>query len=320
MRRVVPVLVLISCLVAALALVASPRSKAATTADPVIAAAGDIACAPGTVENARKCHQAETSDLLVANASNYSAVLTLGDNQYDCGQASAFASVYDPTWGRVKSLTQPVPGDGDYSSATCSTPGASGYFGYFGDAATPLDHGCTSACRGYYSFDIGAWHIVALNSECTQPGVGGCATTSPQVQWLKADLAAHPAACTLAYFQRPVFKDAGGTVARTMRLFKALYAAGAELILVGNQHSYERYAPMSPSDTVDAAKGVRQFVVGTGGRSQVALAATPPLGAEVRNSGTFGVLELTLHDTSYDWRFVPEAGKTFTDSGTQVCH
>ena len=160
---------------------------------------------------------------------------------------------------------------------------------------------------------------MALNSECTQPGVGGCSATSPQTRWLKADLAAHPNTCTLAYFHRPYFSDNGGTVAKVKQLFTALYNGGADVLLVGHQHIYERFQPQSPSGAADS-NGVRQFIVGTGGRSQSALAATPPTGSEQRNSGTFGVLKLTLHPTSYDWQFAPEAGKTFTDTGTQACH
>ena len=161
--------------------------------------------------------------------------------------------------------------------------------------------------------------MVALNSECTQPGVGGCSASSPQVRWLKADLAAHPTTCTLAYFHRPYFSDKGGTVAKVKQLFTALYNGGADVLLVGHQHIYERFRLQNPSGEA-SANGIRQFIVGTGGRSQSALASTPPTGQEKRNSGTFGVLKLALHPTSYDWQFVPEAGKTFTDSGTQACH
>ncbi len=161
--------------------------------------------------------------------------------------------------------------------------------------------------------------MVALNSECTQPGVGGCSASSPQVQWLKADLAAHSNPCTLAYFHRPYFSDKGGTVAKVKQLFKALYEGGADVLLVGHQHIYERFAPMDPNANA-SANGIRQFIVGTGGKSQTALASPAPANAEVRNSGTFGVLKLTLGLLSYDFAFTPEAGKTFTDAGTTACH
>jgi hypothetical protein len=287
-------------------------------ADPVIAAAGDIACPPpGTpTVNGKACHQAATADLLASGG--YAAVLPVGDEQYNCGELSAFNAVYDPSWGRVKSISKPVVGDNEYVGSTCSTPGAAGYYTYFGDAASPQEPGCTSACKGYYSYDVGSWHIVALNSECDQ--VGGCTFDSPQGMWLKADLAAHPAQCTLAYWHRPYWGDGGGSRSTTRYFAKTLYAAGAELLLVGHEHIYERFAPMDPSTSVADPNGIRQFIVGTGGRSQGTLTATPPANSELRNTGTYGVLKLTLHAGSYDWQFVPEAGKTFTDTGSQSCH
>ena len=316
MRRIMIVLsALVVCAAAStVGLVASvPRAAAAT--DPVVAAAGDIACAPPGTRTASKCHQAATADLLAGA----DAVLPIGDEQYNCGQLSAFNQVYDASWGQYKSVSNPAVGDNEYAGNGCSTPGASGYFTYFGDRASPREPGCTINCQGYYSYDVGSWHLVALNSECTQPGVGGCSASSPQTQWLKADLAAHPNTCTLAYFHRPYFSDKGGTVAKVKQLFTALYNGGADVLLVGHQHIYERFRPQSPSGAA-ATNGVRQFIVGTGGRSTTALASPAPTGAESRSTGTFGVLKLTLHPTSYDFQFVPEAGKTFTDTGTQACH
>ena len=316
MRRIMIVLsALVVCVGAStVGLVASvPRAAAAT--DPVVAAAGDIACAPPGTRTASKCHQAATADLLAGA----DAVLPIGDEQYNCGQLSAFNQVYDASWGQYKSVSNPAVGDNEYAGNGCSTPGASGYFTYFGDRASPREPGCTINCQGYYSYDVGSWHVVALNSECTQPGVGGCSASSPQTQWLKADLAAHPNTCTLAYFHRPYFSDKGGTIAKVKQLFTALYNGGADVLLVGHQHIYERFRPQSPSGAA-ATNGVRQFIVGTGGRSQTTPASPPPAGSEKQNSGTFGVLKLTLHPTSYDFQFVPEAGKTFTDTGTQACH
>jgi hypothetical protein len=316
MRRIMIVLsALVVCAAAStVGLVASvPRAAAAT--DPVVAAAGDIACAPPGTRTASKCHQAATADLLAGA----DAVLPIGDEQYNCGQLSAFNQVYDASWGQYKSVSNPAVGDNEYAGNGCSTPGASGYFTYFGDRASPREPGCTINCQGYYSYDVGSWHVVALNSECTQPGVGGCSASSPQTQWLKADLAAHPNTCTLAYFHRPYFSDKGGTVAKVKQLFTALYNGGADVLLVGHQHIYERFRPQSPSGAA-ATNGVRQFIVGTGGRSQTTPASPPPAGSEKQNSGTFGVLKLTLHPTSYDFQFVSEAGKTFTDTGTQACH
>jgi hypothetical protein len=316
MRRIMIVLsALVVCAAAStVGLVASvPRAAAAT--DPVVAAAGDIACAPPGTRTASKCHQAATADLLAGA----DAVLPIGDEQYNCGQLSAFNQVYDASWGQYKSVSNPAVGDNEYAGNGCSTPGASGYFTYFGDRASPREPGCTINCQGYYSYDVGSWHLVALNSECTQPGVGGCSASSPQTQWLKADLAAHPNTCTLAYFHRPYFSDKGGTVAKVKQLFTALYNGGADVLLVGHQHIYERFRPQSPSGAA-AANGVRQFIVGTGGKSTTALASPAPTGAESRSTGTFGVLKLTLHPTSYDFQFAPEAGKTFSDTGTQACH
>jgi hypothetical protein len=316
MRRILIVLsALVVCAAAStVGLVASvPRAAAAT--DPVVAAAGDIACAPPGTRTASKCHQAATADLLAGA----DAVLPIGDEQYNCGQLSAFNQVYDASWGQYKSVSNPAVGDNEYAGNGCSTPGASGYFTYFGDRASPREPGCTINCQGYYSYDVGSWHVVALNSECTQPGVGGCSASSPQTQWLKADLAAHPNTCTLAYFHRPYFSDKGGTVAKVKQLFTALYNGGADVLLVGHQHIYERFRPQSPSGAA-ATNGVRQFIVGTGGRSTTALASPAPTGAESRSTGTFGVLKLTLHPTSYDFQFAPEAGKTFSDTGTQACH
>jgi hypothetical protein len=316
MRRILIVLsALVVCAAAStVGLVASvPRAAAAT--DPVVAAAGDIACAPPGTRTASKCHQAATADLLAGA----DAVLPIGDEQYNCGQLSAFNQVYNPSWGRFNNVSHPAVGDNEYAGNGCSTPGASGYYTYFGDRASPREPGCTINCQGYYSYDVGSWHVVALNSECTQPGVGGCSASSPQTQWLKADLAAHPNTCTLAYFHRPYFSDKGGTVAKVKQLFTALYNGGADVLLVGHQHIYERFRPQSPSGAA-ATNGVRQFIVGTGGRSQTTPASPPPAGSEKQNSGTFGVLKLTLHPTSYDFQFVPEAGKTFTDTGTQACH
>jgi hypothetical protein len=317
MRRFLIVFsVLVVCVAASVVGVGAPLPRAAA-ADPVIAAAGDIACPPPGTRTTNMCHQAATADLLAGAT----AVLPVGDEQYNCGQLSAFKQVYDPSWGRFKGISNPVVGDNEYAGKGCSTPGASGYYTYFGDRASPRQPGCTVNCQGYYSYNIGSWHVVALNSECTQPGVGGCSASSPQTQWLKADLAAHPNTCTLAYFHRPYFSDNGGTVAKVKQLFTALYNGGADVLLVGHDHIYERFRPQTPSGAA-AANGVRQFIVGTGGRSSSSLAATPPAGSERRNTGTFGVLKLTLHSTSYDWQFDDEANasKPFSDSGTQACH
>jgi len=291
-------------------------NAAATASDPVVAAAGDIACDPtssnfhggnGTTNN---CRQKYTSDLLVDPA--IAGVLLLGDNQYYCGGYQAYLQSYDRSWGRVKSITRPAPGNHEYytASGTDCAPAAAGYYRYFGAAAG-------DPSKGYYSYDIGSWHFIVLNSECTD--VGGCSPTSPQGRWLRADLAAHTNLCTLAYWHIPLFSSGGRASSRYRTFWDALYAADADIVLNGHDHIYERFAPQRPDGTADPARGVREFVVGTGGSNHTSL-STVFANSEVRNSSTYGVLRLTLHPTGYDWRFVPEAGKTFSDSGTGQCH
>ena len=295
---------------------ALPATVTQAAGDPVIAAAGDITCQPPAKVRANACHQQATADLL--GQLPYDAVLPLGDGQYDCGTLSGYQQVYAPTWGKYLAKSHPVVGDQDYGGTTCSVPGASGYFTYFGAAASPDNPSCTSACKGYYSYDIGAWHVVALNSECTQPGVGGCSSTSPMLTWLGKDLAAHPAQCTLAYMHEPYWAN-GTVVKKYLPVIKALYNAHVDVLLTGHKHIYARYAPQTPTSANDPAQGVREFIVGTGGHNHAALASPLP-NLQVSNNTTFGVLQLTLHSSSYDWRFVPEAGQSFTDSGTSACH
>jgi hypothetical protein len=241
-------------------------------------------------------------------------VLALGDLQYACGGHDAFLNSYDPSWGRVKPITFPAIGNHEYDTSggtDCDAGGrAAGYFDYFGPSAG-------DPAKGYYSFDIGDWHIIALNSNtgCT---IVACNTGSTQEQWLKADLAAHPSRCTLAYWHAPRFSSAGNTNA-TLALWRALYAAGADVIINGHVHNYERFAPMNPNGTLDPSNGIRQFVVGTGGASHAGFTTILPT-SEARDAITYGILKLKLHATSYDWQFIPEAGKTFTDTGTTNCH
>ena len=287
--------------------------------DPVIAAAGDIACDPaspnfnGGIGTSTHCRQKYTSDLLVD--AGLAGVLMLGDGQYECGSLQAFMQSYDSSWGRVKSITYPVIGNHEYQTTggvdcTTDNAGAAGYFDYFGAAAGTRG-------QGYYSFDIGEWHIIVLNSNCAE--VGGCDTSSPQGQWLQADLASHTNMCTLASFHHPLFSSGTHTSSNSLPFWQLLYQYNAELILTGHEHLYERFAPQSPSGAADPVNGIRQFIIGTGGEefhtiSQVAL------NSEARNDNTFGVLKLALHPNSYDWEFVSEAGGTFTDSGNSPCH
>jgi acid phosphatase type 7 len=272
----------------------TPTPPTGTTA--TLLAAGDIAGCSSSGDEA-------TAKLLDGLAGT---IATLGDNVYDSGTASEFSTCYAPSWGRHKSRTKPAPGNHDYL-----TSGASGYFGYFGAAAG-------ESTKGYYSYTLGAWHIVVLNSNCSQ--AGGCGAGSPQETWLKNDLAAHPTTCTLAYWHHPHFSFGNySTDTRMQALWQALEAAGAELVLSGHDHNYQRWAPQTWSGTRDPARGIREFVVGTGGKNHYPLGSPPP-NVEKANDDTFGILQLTLRPTSYDWQFVPEAGKTFTDTGSGTCH
>jgi hypothetical protein len=232
------------------------------------------------------------------------AVFTVGDNAYPATDSTtAFNDCYEPSWGRHKARTRPAVGDAEYAE-----PGATGYFGYFGAAAGASD-------QGYYSYDVGSWHIIVLNSNCSN--IGGCGPASPQGQWLQADLDAHPTLCSLAIFHEPLFSSRGGDI--DLRDFWVpLYAKGVDIVLNGHYHFYERFAPQNPDGATEPSRGIRQFVVGTGGRSLSSFDAPPP-NSEVRNNNTHGVLKLTLNQTSYDWEFIPVAGQIFTDSGSAPC-
>jgi hypothetical protein len=276
---------------------------------PIIAAAGDIACDPsdgafnGGRGTASACRQLASSKLLVTG--RYSAVLTLGDNQYEDGSYGKYLASYARSWGRVKRITRPAPGNHEYE-----TSAASGYFRYFGRAAGPPG-------RGYYSFDVGAWHLVSLDSNCAE--VGGCARGSPQERWLRRDLAAHRARCTLAYWHHPRFSSGPhGSDDSVDGLWRTLYERRADIVLVGHDHDYERFAPLDPRGRHDAARGIREFVVGTGGKSLRPFASRER-GSQARDASTFGVLALTLGSSGYDWRFVPSVG-SFTDRGSGRCH
>lgn len=275
---------------------------------PTIAAAGDIACDPESPAFNRgeghglECRQKATSDLL---STGYVGVLALGDLQYEDGSYAGFLDSYDATWGRVKAITAPVPGNHEYRTAE-----AKGYYRYFGVVAGVR-------ARGYYSFDLGGWHVIALNSNCR--AVGGCDAGSAQEQWLRADLAASQVACTLAYWHHPRFSSGYHGSSATYRAFwQALYDAEADLVLVGHDHDYERFAPQDATGRHDRERGIREFVVGTGGRGLRPFSRVAA-NSEVRDATTIGILELTLGSGSYAWRFRPAVG-SFTDSGSNRCH
>jgi acid phosphatase type 7 len=288
---------------AAACLSASP----AAAQDPVIAAAGDIACAPGDPVTDVTCHQQATSDLLVS--APLAAVLPLGDIQYNSASLSNINGAYHPTWGRVKSISRPILGNHE-SSGT-------GYFDYFNGVGV-ADGLAGPRPTGYYSFDVGTWHLVALNSNCDRVA---CSAGSEQESWLRADLAAHPTGCTLAYWHHPRYSSGHeGNNTSMQALWEALDDAEAEIVLSGHSHDYERVAPVDRNGGIDQATGIRQFVVGTGGAFFTGGLDTLIPQSEVAQNTTFGVLFLTLRPTSYDWRFVPEAGQTYTDFGSTACH
>jgi acid phosphatase type 7 len=259
--------------------------------DPVLVGAGDIA-GSGSGDEA-------TASLLDNIAGT---VFTAGDNVYDNGTLTEFNTWYEPTWGRHKARTKPSPGNHDYNTA-----GASGYYTYFGAVA--------NGPNGYYSYDLGNWHVVAINSNVAR-GVG-----SAQEQWLRADLAASTKPCTVAYWHHPRFTSGANHSPDTSMgpIVQALYDFNADVVVAGHNHNYERFAPMNPSGQLDTVRGIRHFVAGMGGRSHYSFGTIQP-NSEVRNSTTYGVLKLTLHANSYDWQFVPQAGMTFTDNGTTSCH
>jgi hypothetical protein len=297
------------------ALTATPALSG--SGDPVAIAAGDIACDPddpgynGGSGTGTTCMQRATSDELTTAV----AVLPLGDDQYSSGTLSTFQQVYDPSWGRYKASTYPAAGNHEYQMS-----GAAGYYTYFGSAASPQDTSCTANCKGYYSYDLGTWHLIVLNSECAQ--VGGCAEGSPQEQWLKADLAAHATMCTLAYWHRPLFTSGVSLGDSAVHdLWEDLYNAHADLVLNGHDHIYERFAPQDPSGSADPVNGITEIIVGTGGANHGGFSSTAA-NSVVRDNTTFGVLKLTLHPTSFAWQFLPETASgngTFTDAGSQAC-
>ncbi len=233
-------------------------------------------------------------------------IFTLGDHAYPHGTRAQFRSCYGPTWGKYKKRTKPAMGNHDYPTST-----AKPYFDYFGRKAGP--HG-----RGYYSYDRGRWHIVALNSMCEE--VEGCGARSRQAHWLRKNLRKHRARCTLAYFHHPLFSSGEHGNEPMMRpIWRILYRANADVVVNGHDHDYERFAPQTPRGARRPKQGIREFVVGTGGAERRPFRAIKPH-SEARNAHTSGVLKLKLRSRSYHWRFVPVTGRSYTDSGKDRCH
>jgi hypothetical protein len=254
--------------------------------DPVVVGAGDIA----------RCSMSQdylTADIIEGIPS--ATVITFGDNTQVSGTTQEFTDCYNPSWGTFRSRTQPSPGNHDYGTAE-----AAPYYAYFG-------------VPEYYSYDIGAWHIVSLNS---QIDIGA---NSPQVQWLNTDLSNHNTACSLVYFHRPRFTSGTSHPSDPTLgpIWDVLYAHGVDVVLNGHVHQYERFAKQNPQGIADSS-GIREFVVGTGGGGSLVGYSLIP-NSQVLNNQSYGVIELTLHPNGYDWAFVPAAGYTFTDSGNDTC-
>ena len=233
-------------------------------------------------------------------------VFTLGDNAYENGTTAEFQQCYGPTWGRQRDRTLPVPGNHDYSTA-----GAAGYFGYFGTAAG-------DPATGYYATDLGAWRIYVLNSNCA--AIGGCDPGSAQERWLLDDLAANPRRCVLAMWHHPRFSSGQhGNNSVTQAFWDALYKAGAELVLNGHDHTYERFAPQTPTGQADSSGGIVEIIAGTGGRSHYQFVKIRA-NSLVRNNTTYGVLRLVLSDDGWSSEFIPVPGGSFSDSASGTCH
>jgi hypothetical protein len=249
-----------------------------------------------------------TADLIMAEidsavqAGQKITVFTTGDNVYPAGTAEEFAACYEPTWGRFKKLTRPALGNHDYA-----TRGARPYFEYFGD----------NVPGSYYSYYLGEWLIVVLNSN-----IDARAGESAQSLWLRDQLTAHKGRCTLAYFHHPLFASLFKQYNRPRdikAIWDVLYEHGVEVVINGDIHAYERFAPMSPGGNPDAERGIRQFIVGTGGASLNKPPRAIHPNSEARSNQTWGVIKFTLNANSYDWQFIPVTGSAFTDAGTASC-
>lgn len=317
-------------LAAALLVLAVPPGQPAqaqvTGPQATLVGAGDIA----SCNYNRDYQTAKVVDSAIATASAPVTIFTLGDNAYPDGTAAQFRNCYDPTWGgshlgqrtditptlynpQMWDLTRlPAVGNHEYRTAD-----ASAYFDYFGARAG-------DPTKGYYSYDVGSWHFIVLNSNCAE--VGGCSKKSPQGRWLKADLANHPASCTAASFHHPLYTSSTADTNIVRPFWDTLYSAGADVILSGHAHYYERFLPQRPDGTLDPFYGLHEFVVGTGGAAPTNPMRFPRATNSVIDSEkepgktAYGVLRLDIYAGNYAWEFLPIEGETFTDSGTGQCH
>jgi hypothetical protein len=286
---------------AAFAFMRGDTDENTATGSNVLLAAGDIA----------ECeHPGDEATAKILARFPDATIQTLGDNAYQEGTSADFNACFAPSWGRFKDRTWAATGNHDHS-----TKDAQGYSDYFGTRGGPHD-------KYYYSYDLGAWHVVVLNGDCWR--IGGCELNDPQIEWLRRDLEEHASACTLAVAHRPPFSSGRyGDPEDTRRvrpIWQVLYEEGVEVFLTAHEHSYERFAPMNAQGERDDERGVRLFVAGTGGGNLRGFKYDPLPTTEIRNDDTWGVLKLNLKQAGYDWEFLPVEGKTFTDSGSGTCH
>lgn len=296
-------------------LLLAPASAAEARPAPLIAAAGDIACGPNNPRynngfgTFNSCQQFWTSNLLQNR--DLAAVLPLGDLEYDDnGSLASFQATYAPTWGRWKSISHPVVGNHEYDDGL----GAQGYWDYWNGIGNGNGRAGVRG-RGWYAYNLGSWRLIALNSICE---FVACRGSSRQLRFLRNQLERYRDRCVLAYMHNPRFSSGiYEEIGDTRAIWKALYRGGADVVLNGHDHIYERFAPMDANGAASAT-GVREFVVGTGGKNHTTPGAPQP-NSVVRNGTAFGVLQLTLHADTYDWQFLPITGQTFTDAGTGSC-
>ena len=276
----------------------APTPTAAPTQrpEPVLVGAGDIADCDSRGD--------EATAALLDDIDG--TVFTAGDNVYESATEAAFRDCYEPSWGRHLARTRPAAGNHDWASGTIRA-----YLDYFGARAAGPEG------ETWYAYELGAWRIIVLDSDCG--AVGGCDPDSAQGRWLAETLSGSDARCTLAVWHHPRFSSGyHGNDAGVAPFWKALYEAGADVIINGHDHDYERFAPQDPSGTEDRARGLREFVVGTGGRALRRFYDIQP-NSELRASLDHGVLALTLHEGSYSWQF-HAATTDFSDRGTARCH
>ena len=334
--------VLLACMAAVLAAVPG----LAQTAQVTLVGAGDIARCDAT-------HDEKTAQLMnnvlrsltsdgTLPSLNRARVITLGDNAYTNGTRSQFANCYDnyrltdgtrydssrpAWWGQFKGRTMPTLGNHEYLNSTDPTLKSEPYFDYFSARndfklpAAPVPSPGLTKGKGYYSFNLGSWHIVALNSNCDYVS---CGSTSAQAQWLRNDLANHPARCTLSYMHHPLYASGtGGLEPRVKPLWQILYNKGAEVMLNGHDHRYERLARIDPNDNPDPNHGIRPLIAGTGGDPGSGTTDTNEPNSQLKIFGNAGILRMGLRDTSYSWKFVAVDGTAtgnVMDSGTESCH